>query len=214
MEESNLAILVVEDDPRVARTFSRILEQGGYRPEVASCLSEARARLAARRAARAARYAVVLLDLRLPDGDGEDLLPELEVTEPPPAVVVVSATVDAERAVRLLHKGIPTIPKPIEREALLALVARLSAESPPKDLIGTFCQAHRLSARETEVVRLATAGMSTANVATHLRCSAGTVATHWQRIFHKTGCHAQPSVFAAALRFLGAANAPRQKQRP
>lgn len=60
--------LVVEDDPELRTVLGTLLAQDGIGVETAGDLAEAKVAL------RRRRPAVVLVDLRLPDGDGSDLV--------------------------------------------------------------------------------------------------------------------------------------------
>jgi len=55
--------------------------------------------------------------------------------------------------------------------------------TPPTDAcLETFAHHHRLSPRETEVLRLGAAGLSKPATAQLLGCSYHTVVTHWRRM--------------------------------
>lgn len=60
-------VLLVEDDPRIARFLERGLEAEGYNIDLARRSGEALER------ARAIEYGLIVLDRMLPDGDGIDL---------------------------------------------------------------------------------------------------------------------------------------------
>ena len=64
-------VLVVEDDPAIARVLGIMLRRDGHQVTTASSLAEARQALAR------SRPSVILLDIKLPDGSGFDLLEEL-----------------------------------------------------------------------------------------------------------------------------------------
>jgi PAS domain S-box-containing protein len=64
-------VLVVEDDAAIARVLGIMLRRDGHEVTTASSLAEARAAL------RQRRPSVILLDIKLPDGSGFDLLDEL-----------------------------------------------------------------------------------------------------------------------------------------
>ena len=111
-------ILVVEDDDAVARVVGIILARAGHSVTRAATLEEARNALAAR------RPAVVLLDMKLPDGNGFDLVDHMSETpglEQLPVVVLsgVEPTFDhrtrSDRVVEWLIKPFA------ERELLRAL---------------------------------------------------------------------------------------------
>jgi DNA-binding NarL/FixJ family response regulator len=195
----------------VARSFCRWLERAGHTAVSVRSLAAARECVSAARSETVGGYAVVLLDLRLPDGEGDELLPELRALRPEPAVAVISGTANGERALRLLAQGIWVIPKPIGGRAFVHLVERLAGRAPPEDAARAFCLAHGLSPKETDVVRASAEGLTTAEVSQRLGCAAHTITEYWQRIFAKTSCRSQPAVFSAILRF--ADNEPRPGRR-
>lgn len=68
MEWKKEAVLVVDDDKSILRVFSRILQKAGYVVDAVETGREALARL------QASFFAAALIDMRLPDMDGTDLL--------------------------------------------------------------------------------------------------------------------------------------------
>jgi DNA-binding response OmpR family regulator len=87
MEQIGSSILVVEDDPSVARMVVAVLRCAGFAPALASTGDEARAALVAEHA-----FDVVLLDLQLGSERGELIIESVRergATVPP--VVVFSA---------------------------------------------------------------------------------------------------------------------------
>jgi PAS domain S-box-containing protein len=76
-------ILHVEDDPDIQRVAAAIA-QGIFHFEFAGTVAEARSALARW------HFDLVLLDLRLPDGSGWDVMPDIEAQDPAPPVVVFS----------------------------------------------------------------------------------------------------------------------------
>lgn len=97
-----MKILYVEDDARDAdltcRELARLVPH--LKLETAATLAEARLRLAAQ-----ANYDLALVDLRLPDGSGLDLLAEIREQELPMAVVILTGSGDEENAVAALKAG-------------------------------------------------------------------------------------------------------------
>ncbi|MGK4363183.1 CHASE domain-containing protein [Ectopseudomonas chengduensis] len=113
-------LLVVEDEPDIANLLRQLLENAGYRVRLAYSLDEARARL------REEIPAAISLDLRLPDGDGMQLVQELRADaryrELP--ILVVSAACEEGR---LALDGVPALDwlsKPIDPQRLLAALAQ------------------------------------------------------------------------------------------
>lgn len=124
-------ILVVEDDDAVARVVGIILARAGHSVTRAATLEEARSALAA------SRPAVVLLDMKLPDGSGFDLVDHMSETpglEQVPVVVLsgVEPTFDhrtrSDRVVEWLIKPFA------ERELLRALRDAMGNGPDPRSL--------------------------------------------------------------------------------
>lgn len=83
-------LLIVEDEPALAQAMARTLRSRGFESDIALSGAEARARFGA------VEYAVVLLDIRLPDESGYGLLGELNKKRPAPAVLMISGVDDPE----------------------------------------------------------------------------------------------------------------------
>lgn len=192
-------VLVVDDDELVGRSLQRMLDSRGYRTDVAASLSQTRAAIARAWRPAGEPYACALVDLRLPDGDGEELLPELLALKPKPGVAVVSGILDADRASRLLAKHVWPLPKPVDN--VLDLVGRVLIHASEADPLQTYGRVHHLSPCELKLIRMSAGGLRNAAVAVRLGCSPHTTAGYWQRIFHKTGQRTQAAVLAAILRF-------------
>lgn len=104
-----LRVLLVEDDPVLRATLRAALELEGHAVAAAASAADASAQLAVARG-RQTPPELVLLDLGLPDGDGEALLAGLRAAEGPLAlpgvpVLVISAREDEAGKVRLLDAG-------------------------------------------------------------------------------------------------------------
>ncbi len=112
------SVLVVEDDPTLARAMTRNLTARGYTACHATTVAEATAAL------RAERPALALLDIDLPDGSGWDVLRELRATGGADvAVIAMSALRPNSRLCRELGV-VGVLEKPFPMESLLRLVAR------------------------------------------------------------------------------------------
>src|SRR5260370_41380451 len=77
-------LLIVEDEQALANARARTLRSRGFQADIALTGAEARERFAA------VDYALVLMDIRLPDESGDGLLEELHKKRPAPAGGVVS----------------------------------------------------------------------------------------------------------------------------
>src|SRR6516225_3917693 len=90
-------ILVVDDDPGFCKLLATILSEAGYAVETAAFVVEAL------RAGERAHFNLVLTDLRLPDGEGLDILRKWHEREDTPFVVItafgtISSAVEAMKA--------------------------------------------------------------------------------------------------------------------
>ena len=112
----SLTVLLVEDDRELRATLRDALSVEGYRVQAAASLADARAQLAHAETPPD----LVLLDLGLPDGDGQVLLAELRRTGATP-VIVISARHDEDPKIRLLDAGADDyLVKPFSLAELLA----------------------------------------------------------------------------------------------
>jgi DNA-binding NtrC family response regulator len=114
------AVLVVEDEPGVREGLITAVERLGHRGVPAASLAEARSRLAAE------SPDCVLLDIRLRDGDGLELLREIRAGDQRDVpVIVATAYGDSERTIRAMRDGaFDYLTKPFDLPALLATVER------------------------------------------------------------------------------------------
>jgi two-component system nitrogen regulation response regulator NtrX len=110
-------IIVVDDEPNIGLSLRLILEGEGYR--VTICDSAARFQTQ-RAAGRADLY---LLDVRLPDGNGIDVLRALRQSEDPTPAVMISGHGTIRDAVDATRSGaFDFLEKPLARERVLLVV--------------------------------------------------------------------------------------------
>jgi two-component system nitrogen regulation response regulator NtrX len=113
-------ILVIDDDDAVRKTTIGLLHGRGQRTLSAASVRDG-LRLFTER-----RPAVVLLDLKLPDGAGLDVLRELQRQAPGTPVVVVSGYGNVSEAVEAMRVGATDfIEKPVARERLFEVLDRV-----------------------------------------------------------------------------------------
>jgi len=114
----SLTVLLIEDDRELRTTLREALAVENYRVLAAASLADARALLA--HAGETASIDLVLLDLGLPDGDGEALLDALRRERGIP-VIVISARHSDDPKIRLLDAGADDyLVKPFSLGELLA----------------------------------------------------------------------------------------------
>ena len=123
-------LLIVEDDPSIQRLLVQTLDKEGYKPSKAKTLGEARALL------RLHAPDLIILDRRLPDGDGLELCHELKTapaTAQTPILFLTSKNSTADKVVGLKMGADDYLTKPFDLDELLARVeALLRRSSPPE----------------------------------------------------------------------------------
>jgi len=112
------SILVIDDEPHLLRYFEYNLRSLGYSVRTGRSLADLTARL------EEEAFAVLLLDLMLPDGEALDHLPRLIERYPDLSVVLVSAHGTIPKAVHAIQLGaVNFIQKPVGPEALEGVLA-------------------------------------------------------------------------------------------
>jgi DNA-binding NtrC family response regulator len=116
---SRRSILLIDDESSFRTLTGRELERAGYEVEGVGQLSEGRATLATR------AFDVVLLDVRMPDGSGLELLPEIREQWPATEVVMLTAFGTVEEAIRAMKQGAyDFLTKPIKFAELEAVLEK------------------------------------------------------------------------------------------
>ena len=110
-----MRVLVVEDEEAIAEPLAEGLRREGFTVTLASTAAEALA---------AAEADVVLLDLRLPDGDGLDVCRELRARSDVPIIVVTARGEEVDRVVGLELGADDYVVKPF---GIRELIARIRA---------------------------------------------------------------------------------------
>ena len=112
--------LVIDDDDAVRKTCVEFLEARGHKTLSAATVGEG-LRLFAQ-----FRPAAVLLDLKLPDGTGIDVLRELQRQAPGTPVVVISGHGSVGEAVEAMKVGATDfLEKPVSRDRLFRILDRI-----------------------------------------------------------------------------------------
>jgi DNA-binding NtrC family response regulator len=119
-------VLIVDDDAALRKALAMALSDLGHEPAEAADGAAALAWLVRRRAD------AVLLDLRMPGMDGIEVLRRIRALADPPPVAVLTAVPTSANTIEAMRLGAADhVAKPIGREDLMALLARmLSAPAP------------------------------------------------------------------------------------
>ena len=114
---SKPVVLVVDDEPDLVELVSLTLSRMNLDTAAAGNLADARELLKAR------HFDLCLTDMRLPDGDGLDLVAWIQENKALVPVAVISAHGDVESAVRALKLGaFDFVSKPLDLGVLRKLV--------------------------------------------------------------------------------------------
>ena len=149
---------------------------------------------------------VVLLDIRMPDIDGLEVLEQLHESYPGVKVVMLSAIEDADVAREALRRGATAyVDKRTDPATLASILRRIAtgesagraagAPAPPGEAppLGGV----RLTQREREIIARVAAGCSNAEIGRDLFLSEQTVKYHLTNVYRKLGVDGR----AGAIRF-------------
>jgi DNA-binding NtrC family response regulator len=114
-------VLVVDDDADLCASLWDILRERGYRVGVAADAAAAADQL------RDANYQVVLIDMKLPGGDGGDVFWLMRAISPQARAVMITGDTDMEPLVRtVVRDGADAVCyKPFDVPKLLSLLGKL-----------------------------------------------------------------------------------------
>ena len=133
-----MRLLVVEDNQQLAEVLTKGLQAAGYETDRLATCAEARAALTT------TRYAALILDLGLPDGDGLAILREIRHRKDPLPVLVLTARGGVHDRVNGLRSGADDyVVKPFAFEELVARLEALLRR--PGQLLGSSLQVGNLA---------------------------------------------------------------------
>ncbi len=119
MKNEEALIVVVDDEDLIRTWLGEKLRSAGYTVETASTGAEGR------RLVTTAAPALVLLDLRLPDGNGIQLLEEYRDIDRDLIVIIVTAYGEIDTAVEAVKSGAyDFVEKPVEFDSLLLTIEK------------------------------------------------------------------------------------------
>jgi two-component system, NtrC family, response regulator len=114
------AVLIIEDNQAMCEMLSTMVKDMGHEVSCAFTIAEGL------RKALSAAYDVVFLDVRLPDGNGLDILPEIRKKESSPEVIILTGFADPDGAELAIKSGAwDYLQKPISLQELELLLNRV-----------------------------------------------------------------------------------------
>jgi DNA-binding NtrC family response regulator len=116
-------ILIIDDDEDFLNPISTFLRERGYDVDVARTADEALKKT------KKEYYSLMLIDIKLPDMDGLQLLERIDTSEPEIRKVIITGYPNMESAQQAFYLGAHMyFIKPFEVEALLEVIEKLLIE--------------------------------------------------------------------------------------
>ncbi|SOX51610.1 DNA-binding response regulator [Mycobacterium ahvazicum] len=196
-DDTAATVMVVDDHPIWRDAVARDLAEDGF-----NVVATADSVAAARRRAAVVRPDVVVMDMRLSDGDGAQATAELLAVSPSSRVLVLSASDERDDVLEAVKAGatgylVKSASKAELAQAVEATAAGRAVFTPSLAglVLGEYRRiaqskdpgpaGPRLTERETEVLRHVAKGLSAKQIAERLSLSHRTVENHIQATFRK-----------------------------
>jgi len=113
----NARILVVDDDENIRKVLSMILEDEGYKVDQAETAKQAIEK------SRKNFYNIALIDIRLPDMEGIELLTKMRDTTPRMRKIIITGYPTLQNAIEAVNRGADAyILKPFDVNKVLATI--------------------------------------------------------------------------------------------
>ena len=183
--ETPTTIAIVDDDEAVCDSLDVLLRASGHDTETYLTAG-------AFLGANLDSVRCVLLDVRLPDGDGISVLQQLMEQKFRPPVIIITGHGDVPMAVRAMRLGaLDFVEKPFDPDVLLQTIDRAikqfeAAEREAHAASDATGKIARLSPREHEVMCHLVRGQPNKVIAHELGLSPRTVEVHRARVMEKT----------------------------
>ena len=207
-----ITVLLVDDHELIREGLRRALEREPDIDVVAEAASVAEGLAMGRKT----EPSVAIVDLRLPDGNGLDIVRALRAQSTEMGIVVLTMYAGDNQLFDALDAGASAfVPKSAPAEEIVA-AARHAASAPHSftsaDLADalkrrTSPQGPQLSPREREVLQLLADGMGVSQISRQLFISDSTTKTHISKLYDKLGAGNRAQALMTALR-LGLLEAP------
>lgn len=118
MKTQKKSILIVDDDKSILNIFTRILQKQGYNTDTAETGQEAMGKL------QNQRYDLALVDVKLPDTNGTDLIAKMHTGNSDTILIAVTGFPSLDDANRVIDRGATAyLVKPVKSEELIRIIA-------------------------------------------------------------------------------------------
>jgi FixJ family two-component response regulator len=178
-------VFVVDDNPSVRKSLSRLLAAAGYTVEAFASAREFLTR------GPSDGPCCLVLDVRMPGLTGIELQTALAAAGRRMSIVFVTGHIDVPMSVKAMKGGaVDLLTKPIDREALLAAIVRAVAKdtedrSEEIRIAEIRQRVKTLTVRETQVFALVVTGMLNKQIAFDLGVVEKTIKVHRARVMEK-----------------------------
>ena len=118
------SVLIVDDEPGILMALRTNFQRDGWLVDVAAGSTEALRKF------KLQRYPLVVTDVRMPDGDGLNLMHSVRASSPSTAVIVLTAFGNVPEAVQAMRGGAcDYLTKPVSFEELQSAVERVMRQA-------------------------------------------------------------------------------------
>src|SRR5689334_10713160 len=125
-------LLIIDDDTALTSLLTELLDQEGFEVETHSSGSGAAGR------ATSSAYALVILDVMLPDVNGFEVLKQIRGTSSIPVILLTARGDDVDRIVGLEIGADDYVPKPFNPRELVARVRAVLRRAKPGPSVGVL----------------------------------------------------------------------------
>jgi DNA-binding NtrC family response regulator len=116
-ETEQARILIIDDDETIRKAIATVLKEKGY------IVDTAESGQVAVRKSETEIYDLALIDIRLPDMDGVQLLTAMKETAPKMVKIIITGYPSLQNAVEAVNKGADGyIVKPVKMDELLTMI--------------------------------------------------------------------------------------------
>ena len=176
LSKSKAHVFVVDDDPCILDSIALFLKKAGLEctcfENTDNCLKYLRQQ----------NCDLLITDIRMPDGNGIELLMEAKRIAPWMPVLVMTSYGDIPLAVEAVKKGaVEFIEKPLEWENFLAIIQSIVKQND----LSNFLKGKLLTKTEKNILQLILQGKTNKEIADILCRSVRTVEVHRSHIMHK-----------------------------
>jgi two-component system response regulator AtoC len=116
-------VIVIDDEALIRKSLSKVLRAKGFKVETAETCSQGLS------AVEETDPQIVIIDLRLPDGNGLDLIPKIHQMDPSIRCIVITGHGDVQSAVEAMKLGASDfLKKPYDMEEIVLAVESASTD--------------------------------------------------------------------------------------